>query len=76
MTELRRIATDQINQQRNTWDGHPAALDVATWAQLEQDITTELRNAVARARSAGATWQNIADVFNVTRSAVQKRFGD
>lgn len=76
MSELRKIVEDRIRDQRGAWNGHPAALDVATWAKLEQRITDELRAAVRRARVQGATWQNIADVFGTTRSAAQKRFGE
>lgn len=75
MSELRKIVETKITEQRAGWDGHPAALDVAAWAQLERGISDELRAAVKRARAAGATWQNIADVFGTTRSAAQQRFG-
>jgi hypothetical protein len=76
MTDLRKIVQAKINERRSEWDGHTAALDVAAWAELEQLVSEEMRAAVRRARDAGATWQNIADVFGVTRSSAQQRFGD
>ena len=76
MEQLTEYVAQQIANARKDWDGHPAALDVATWRDLSGMIDAEMRAAVKRARDLGATWQNIADVFGTTRSSAQQRFRD
>jgi hypothetical protein len=52
------------------------ALEAVTTAGQMADLANELlANEVARARSDGATWDQIADCLGRSRQAVQKRFG-
>jgi hypothetical protein len=53
-----------------------AALDAVATADRMADLANELLGIeVARARSDGATWDQIADRLGRSRQAVQKRFG-
>lgn len=55
---------------------HNAALDLiwedrARYLEAQQQLWASVR----AAKEAGVTWAEIADLFGVTRSAAQQRFG-
>jgi len=49
------------------------ALRLVPAAHAELEVLT--RQAVAQARQDGATWQDVADTFGVTRQAASQRYG-
>jgi hypothetical protein len=48
---------------------------VAAAAAVEKEATRKLAEAVAAARDAGASWQDVADAAGVSRQAAQQRWG-
>jgi hypothetical protein len=57
-----------------------AALEPVEWLvvtrELRQEIEVAERKLVARARAQGVTWDRIAEVLGVSRSAVIQRFAE
>jgi sulfur relay (sulfurtransferase) complex TusBCD TusD component (DsrE family) len=64
-----------MKKKQHTQPQVDALRDLQQARQLTEDSDTVLLMAVRAARRRGVTWQQIADVFGVSRQAVQERFG-